>query len=165
MATNYKMNEKVKKVFELIGVEPNEMFYVINTGTNKEDKNKYYLSGSLLLYCETEKQTIPSSYSIRDIIIGYIKIKKIKTWTAKEKVFAKYWQELGFKYVARDETDILEVYKEKPTKDEDDYCWTTNLRDGCYENNLEHEQILGLDFPNVKWSDREPTLLEDIIKS
>ncbi len=60
-------------------------------------------------------------------------------------------------YVARDENGNLYLYNSYPTKDTEAGCWYLYSED---ETTLLNES----DFPEVKWSDKEPTEVEILIK-
>ena len=61
------------------------------------------------------------------------------------------------KYIARDNNDSLYVYSEKPNKS--DTLWKT-------KSGFKYRRIdcFIIDFPMIKWSDKEPWLIEDLKK-
>lgn len=67
----------------------------------------------------------------------------------------KGFLEHGFKYLARDESGDLFAYAIEPEKK--NYLWTVYF-DGC-------EIIENDNFPEVKWSDDEPTRIADLLAS
>lgn len=62
-----------------------------------------------------------------------------------------------WKYMARDKTDYLYVYSEKP--DKCDVFWSRNICEYFGFSNC-----INVDFPMVKWEDSEPWLIEDLKK-
>lgn len=68
----------------------------------------------------------------------------------------KFFLELGFKYLARDKDDYLWVYGIAPTKGYD--FWASCLED-------KSEKINKYNFPEVKWTDEEPTNISDLLAS
>ena len=62
-----------------------------------------------------------------------------------------------YKYIARDGIGYLYVYSEKP--DKCDAFWSRNMCEYFGFNNR-----IDVDFPMVKWSDKEPWLIEDLKK-
>ena len=65
-----------------------------------------------------------------------------------------YLKESGFLYIARDEDDILNVYKEKPKKGR--FYWR-----GGDDRGIEEYEL----FSFVTWDNEEPKLIEDLIKN
>ena len=66
----------------------------------------------------------------------------------------KFFLELGFKYLARDRDDCIWVYGIAPTKGHD--VWAS-----CYED--KSEKINKYNFPEVKWTDEEPTMISKLL--
>jgi hypothetical protein len=77
-----------------------------------------------------------------------------------DRAFLDYLRE-EYKFVVRDEDDKLFVYSSKPYskpyKDKNSKCWCAY---DCINNRL----ILNynVDFPMVKWSDKEPWKIDDL---
>lgn len=93
--------------------------------------------------------------------------EKIREWTEQEsiekkviskrdKTFLEFIGE-GIKYIARDMDGFLFIYGIKPHKLID--CWES----GGIESNKSLE-FFKLNLPMVKWSDKEPWLIEDLKK-
>lgn len=93
--------------------------------------------------------------------------KNIKDWSEseyiervviskKDRTFLDYLSE-NIEYIARDTSGALYIYTRKPYKQID--CWSSS------ECEMETSWwMFNVDFPMVKWSDREPWLIEDLKK-
>ena len=93
--------------------------------------------------------------------------KKIKDWSEseyiekpviskKDRAFLDYLSE-NIEYIVRDPSGALYIYTRKPYKQID--CWISSA--------CETEKswwMFNVDFPMVKWSDKEPWLIEDLKK-
>ena len=66
--------------------------------------------------------------------------------------------ERGFNYLARDEDGALYAFDGSPVKTEESGLWVVCL-------NLDSEHIQNDNFPEVKWSDNEPTKIADLFAS
>lgn len=67
-----------------------------------------------------------------------------------------FFLELGFKYLARDRDDCIWMYGIAPKKGAD--VWAT-----CYEDKT--EEINKYSFPEVKWTDEEPTMISKLLEN
>lgn len=93
--------------------------------------------------------------------------EKIREWTEQESIEKKVISKRdktflecigeGIKYIARDMDGFLFIYGIKPHKLID--CWES----GWIESNKSLE-FFKLNLPMVKWSDKEPWLIEDLKK-
>ena len=106
--------EKVKQIFEILGLEPEEEF--------KLDKPfagcHYKLDNELYLYYFDDKGWHESGIHIADIIkYGIIKIPQKSKLTNKDKVAIKFLKNCGFHYVARDKDMELYAYSNKPYRE------------------------------------------------
>lgn len=93
--------------------------------------------------------------------------KNIKDWSEseyiekpviskKDRAFLDYLSE-NIEYIVRDPSGALYIYTRKPYKQID--CWSSST--------CETEKswwMFNVDFPMVKWSDKEPWLIEDLKK-
>ena len=68
----------------------------------------------------------------------------------------KFFLELGFKYLARNRNDCIWAYGIAPKKAND--VWTS-----CYED--KSEEINKYSFPEIKWTDSEPTKISDLLET
>lgn len=94
-------------------------------------------------------------------------VEKIREWVEQEyiekpviskrdRAFLDYLRECH-KFVARDKDGELFIYKTQPRKNENCCNWAS---DGCFNLHVR----FNIDFPMVKWSDKEPWLIEDLKK-
>ena len=81
----------------------------------------------------------------------YIEKPKI---SRSDRLFLNYIQD-GYRYIARDNNGLLFAYKAKPGRGE--ITWT-------YELDMLNVSRLKVDFPMVKWENKEPWLIEDLKK-
>lgn len=66
-------------------------------------------------------------------------------------------------YVARDESGIIQLFRNKPTKFIYNYPW--NKRHGWFVNDEDASMEIDCNlFPEVRWEDAEPTEVELVIK-
>lgn len=93
--------------------------------------------------------------------------KNIKDWSEseyiervviskKDRAFLDYLNE-NIEYIIRDPSGALYIYTRKPYKQID--CWSSSTCET--EKSL---WMFNVDFPMVKWSDKEPWLIEDLKK-
>lgn len=74
----------------------------------------------------------------------------------KDRAFLDYLDK-RFKYIARDEETLLDVYSMKPSKGVD-FLVRKSGDYFCFYDYID------IDFPMVKWEDEEPWLIEDLKK-
>lgn len=75
----------------------------------------------------------------------------------REDLLERLWKE-GYRYLARDENNDLFAYEGAPSKVDDFGVW------GVYVL-FKHEHIGNDNFPQIKWSDSQPTSIESVIQS
>ena len=68
----------------------------------------------------------------------------------------KGFLERGFKYLARDKDGALYAFDDSPVKTEESGLW-----DVCLD--LDSEHIQNDNFPEIKWSDDEPTKISELL--
>ena len=73
----------------------------------------------------------------------------------REDLLKRLWKE-GYRYLARDEDNVLYAYEGTPLKAEDLDCWEAHLV-------FDYEYIGNDNFPEVQWSDEEPTKIADLL--
>ena len=107
------MTDNIKKVFDIIGIQPNEPFF-FKYGI---DKNSYYISENLKIKsCKDE--SISEKYTIRDLLINPYSIETKNSIKAKIETIFKFWVEIyGFDYLAKDKNGEIYAFTEKPRKD------------------------------------------------
>lgn len=144
------MNDKVRKVFDLLGVELNEEFKI------KGFNGDYLIDGKLKVMHRNSRMDNwrMSLYTIVDFLEGKVKIIKLPALTEADKNAVRYLRDGGMKYVARDGNGLLYAYESKP------------LKTGCGWR-LENENIAPCRvfknlFQFVKWEDEEPFCIEDL---
>lgn len=143
------MTENVRKIFDMLGVEPNERF--------KIDDHKYcfiyYIDENLIV--RTDKTNFPSICNMLDILTGNVKIIKIPKYefTKEEKNILKGLKLLKFNYIVRDEDGKLMAYTDKPEKNYTLSIWQYQFGEITYVNpNI---------FNFIKWKDSEPFKIPD----
>lgn len=77
----------------------------------------------------------------------------------KDRAFLEYLDK-QYEYLARDASGELYIYTTKPCKQID--CWNSSV--ACEVKGQEPLRMFNVDFPIVKWSDKEPWLIEDLKK-
>lgn len=87
----------------------------------------------------------------------HVEKPKAPKLTKKERLFCEL-VEKG--YIARDDGDYLYVYKNKPHKNE--FMW--DGADEFYCDLSELEDLVTLKFDFIKWEDKEPWLVEELLK-
>lgn len=70
------MTENVRKVFDILGVEPNERFNVDIVGVGIEEEF-YYIDENLIVWFETQENRDRSNYNLCNFLRGNIKIIKL----------------------------------------------------------------------------------------
>lgn len=140
------MTENVRKIFDIIGVKPNERFKV---KCDYETYNDYYYINENLKF-QIDKEDYVTSLTTLDVIRGDIEIVKIPKYefTKEEKIILKGFKQIGYNYIVRDENGRLSLFYDKPHK----IITVWNCSDGKYtiihtENNM---------FKSIKWEDSEP---------
>ena len=80
---------------------------------------------------------------------------KLNKW--EHLIFQYLAEDTKYKYIARDKSNCVYVYENKPLKMDD--CWNIHLADG----KCELLYCLSDLFLFVRWEDDEPKLIEDIL--
>lgn len=148
------MNEKVKQILEILGVEPEEEFKFRNN-----DSCLYKFDDKLCLYYldRYDKDWRRSGIYIADIIkYGIIKIPQKPKLTNKDKIAIKFLKNCGCHYIARDQDRLLCAYKDKPYKQNDG--WDTHGLDSMPLFGGGGEKIFDL---KISWTDAEPLCLDN----
>ena len=144
------MTENARKIFDILGVEPNEKFKIKYDG---KIYDKYYIDKYLKLI--VDKENFITSFTTLDIITGNIEIIKIPKYefTEGEKNALKGLKLLKFNYIARNETGELIAYTDKPEKNYTLSVWQDQFGEITYVN--PHM------FKSIKWKDSEPFEISD----
>ena len=110
------MNECTKKVFEMLGLKPDEEFYgVLDNGK----KYRYKLDKSLTLRIENSAHywQVCEFFDVKHLLIGSLKIEKILKLSEKEKLILNYaYQVRGLNYLTRSRDGILHGSENEPSK-------------------------------------------------
>ena len=110
------MNEYTEKVFEMLGLKPDEEFY----GVIKDNvKYKYKLDKSLTLRIENSahRWQVSEFFGIKHLLTGSLKIEKILKLSEKEKLILNYaYQIRGLNYLTRSRNGILHGSENEPSK-------------------------------------------------
>ena len=136
------MTEKARKIFDILGVEPDEEFKV------SDNNFKYSFDHKLGLefYDGSEWHKVENADMYRQIINGYSRIIKIPKPTEEDKIVIAYAKLCGYKYIAKDKSGAVHAYERKPTKRAECPEWDN---DGSYST-LYH------DVSFLSWEDEEP---------
>ena len=150
------MTENVRKIFDMIDVEPNEKFKIKYDG---KIYDKYYINKYLKLICD--KENFITSFTVLDVIRGDIEIIKTPILSDKEQRIINNLFELGFHYMARDNDRGYTLYAYKTLPEQDHfYSWNTNEMD--YVKIDETEDNL---FDFIKIKDNEPLFIDEYVKN
>lgn len=75
----------------------------------------------------------------------------------KSDLLKRLWKE-GYRYLVRDENGGFYAFDSTPSKDEEAGYWDVRM-------NLDSENILDDDFPEVKWTDEMPTKIAELLEA
>lgn len=145
------MTENARKIFDMLGVEPNEKFKIKYDG---KIYDKYYIDKYLKLI--VDKENFITSFTTLDIITGNIEIIKISKYdfTEEEKNTLKGLKLLKFNYIARNQVGELIAYTDKPEKNYTLSIWQYQFGEMTYVNpNM---------FKSIKWEDSKPFKIPDL---
>lgn len=153
------MNENVKAVFEMLGVEPNEEFEV-RFPDNSVSLFKYRITKKLDTEWGDEGENCWEKYGcrnyLRKLLVGELIIIKQPGFTDIEQKAIELYKLLGAKYIAKDDNGKTWVYRDKPLKDDSINKWTGNAVSDCQIS------IKGkLEFNSLSWEDEEPYYIGD----
>lgn len=144
------MEDNIKKVFKIIGIQPNEPFFF----KYGNDKNSYYINERLdIKSCKDE--SISEKYTIRDLLINPYSIEAKNSIKAKIETIFKFFVEIyGFDYLAKDKDGKTYIYTEKPMKIK--YTWgSINLAKELNDEFIP-EYLINYISTLVSWEDDEP---------
>lgn len=133
------MNERVKRVFEILGVEPGEVFKIDgNEGT-------YCIQESLKIdEFDSRIHDFVNTYSSNAMLLGLLngsyKIKKLINLTEEERVICNAAIRAGYPWIARDADGHLNLYKVEPDRNAGEFSapggWI-NLKTPLFPNVFE----------------------------
>lgn len=147
-----KGNERIDKVFDILGVEPFEEFFIAD---EEYAGVKYYIDYDLKIYAMRSDSDFGieeerSDIIILDILKNKLKIQKIYKPTKKEQLAIDYAKALGCKWIAKDREDSIYAFTEKPHKMET--VW--DIENGKY-------YVIQIPISFIHWDDEEPYYIGD----
>lgn len=147
-----KGNERIDKVFDILGVEPFEEFFIAD---EEYAGVKYYIDYDLKIYAMPSDSDFGmeeerSDIIILDILKNKLKIQRIYKPTKKEQLAIDYARAIGCKWIAKDKDDLIYAFTEKPHKMTT--IWTI-------ENGENYEIQIPISF--IHWNDEEPYYIGD----
>ena len=152
MSDTVTNKDRINKVFEILGVKPNEYFKMIDAEFNEESNGSYCIDDNLKLHCSELRNEDVERNSSNAIIIDILRGKKviIPTPTEKEQLAIDYARALGCKWIAKDKDGLIYAFTEKPHKMTT--IWTI-------ENGENYEIQIPISF--IHWDDEEPYYIGD----
>lgn len=147
-----KGNERIDKVFDILGVEPFEEFLI----SDEEYAGvKYYIDYDLKIYAMPSDSDFgveeeSSDIIILDILKNKLKIQKIYKPTKKEQLAIDYARALGCKWIAKDREDLIYAFTEKPHK----MTTVWNVERGKH-------YVINIPISFIHWDDEEPYYFGD----
>ena len=136
------MTEKARKIFDILGVEPDEEFKV----SDNNFKYRFDHNLGLEFYDGSEWHKVENADMYRKIITGETKIIKIPKPTEEDKIVIAYAKLCGYKYIAKDASGAVHAFRTKPTR-----------RAECPEwDNYGSYSTLYHDVSFLSWEDEEP---------
>lgn len=109
---------------------------------------------------EQNSKTIKDAFDDMREDFGVDKMKIVgqyldEIYCQKSDLLKRLWKE-GYRYLVRDENGGFYAFDSTPSKDEEAGYWDVRM-------NLDSENILDDDFPEVKWTDEMPTKIADLL--
>lgn len=140
------MTEKARKIFDILGVEPEEVFEI-----NDMCYEFKFTNNLELYYRDKQTPTKSSAWACReyarplvDLLSG---IRTIKPKPTKEdEIVIAYAKLCGYNYIAKDKSGAVHAYRTKPAKRAECPEWDN---DGCYST-------LHYNISFLSWEDAEP---------
>lgn len=141
------MADYTKKIFEMLGVEPEEEFKL-----GRGHSLNYFFDKELKLRVVNRSgaKLISIDYTLQDILTGKIKIVKIPRPTAEEQIAIDYARACGCKWIAKNKNNIVFAFEGKPIKGIE-YWILTNAK----------VIPIGVPISFIHWEDEEPFYIED----
>lgn len=147
-----KGNERIDKVFDILGVEPFEEFLI----SDEEYAGvKYYIDYDLKIYAmpfdsDFEMEEERSNKTFLDILKNKLKIQKIYKPTKEEQIAIDYARTLGCEWIAKDREGLVYAFTKKPQK----LTTVWNIENG------EH-YVINIPISFIHWEDDEPYYIGD----
>lgn len=147
------MNDKVKQIFEILGLEPEEEFKI-----NGWDIHYKFDCSLKLFFMSDSNKWRPSAYTIADIIhYGIIKTPQKPKLSNKDKISIKFLKNCGFHYVVYEKDKlfyVFRVFENEPKKNTivtGDIVWTWRGADHFFPASI-FDMVI---------DDQEPLCLDD----
>lgn len=140
----------INLIFDKLGVTPNERFKI------KNYNGSYFVTENLKLMHVDDNNIINESYIwLSDLLTDKLEIEHDINidFTPDELLVLKYAYKLGYKYIAKDETNHVFMYVEKPFRG--NITWFTI--DGKYRE-------IFIEMPHILW-DNEPIEISKYIEN
>ena len=145
---------------KLLGVEEGEEF-VIETKDGRYNDLKYKIENNIIKVA-TIKYSVysQSSFGLNDfkLIEKIIKLPKKKQFTDDELCILRNIDK-KYKWVARDKSNKLCIFVEKPNKQNEARMWVNVISTGYIEFHC-YNQL----FNSIKWEDEEPICIDDYVE-
>ena len=146
-----------KKIFDLLQIEPVEVFKLKNK-KNEIRPEEFYLSSDLILKYRNpfNKDSDWQNFyylSIVDILQGtYTIVKEPIQFTNLEKIALTYAQKAGYCWVAKDKNNTVCAYFEKPLRTSTQWIAPAGSK----------VTIIDLPISFISWQDNEPFWIKDL---
>lgn len=150
------MNEKIKKVFDILGVEPNERFKIKYRKNNQICNAIYFIKEDLNIYAETKTTERLTDLKIRDLLIEHYEIIKLPKVTEKEQLAIDYARACGCNWIAKDSNGTIFGYHDKPKKSMSDDSYHNDVWDYGGQNIK-----IAIPIAFLSWADEEPYYIGD----
>lgn len=136
-----------KQIFEMLGVAPNEEFYIKSSIV----KHRYRITNELIVKFKDDDGVDDFSiHPIRDFLIGNLEIQKIIKPTKKEQLAIDYGKTCGFQWMAKDMNGEVYYYERFPTKGH-----------AAWDPYLSKVAKCLIDISFIHWEDEEPYYIGD----
>lgn len=157
MSETMSNKDRVNKVFEILGVEPNEIFRIRGTHNCKPE---YYFDNDLELHCvllgnDSKLDSEKSNKILVNLLRGYFIMQKVIVPTKEEQIAINYALAYGCHWIAKDSDGVIYAYKRKPHKSSYSDMWDDDVND----DKLMVEIKLPISF--LSWKDDEPYYIGD----
>ena len=150
-----KGNERIDKVFDILGVEPFEEFFIAD---EEYAGVKYYIDYDLKIYAMRSDSDFGieeerSDIIILDILKNKLKIQKINKPTKKEQLAIDYAKTCGCKYLTKNRSGKISAFDTKPFKIGS--MWV------CKGEGYTAGLQIGIPISFINWDDEEPYYIGD----
>ena len=137
---------------KLLGVEEGEKFKFYGYG------DVYFIQKGYLYFIDIDNTEKKSYLNVNDVVEkNIIKIPKKKNFTDDELCILRNIDK-KYKWVARDKSNNLCIFVEKPNKQNEARMWVNVISTGYIEFHC-YNQL----FNSIKWEDNEPVYIDDYV--